>query len=212
MKLLLNISSFSILIPVFLGIFFFRRLAKDLKVFLLYLVFSLLVEIINFYLSLKDISNIWVFHFYTLAEYSLLVWVFSFWQKRTELRRILRTSVIGFALIWLTAKLFIEDLSSFDSFTASLEGILLVGISAYTLYELSKDEASIIYKVPRFWIASAILIYFTGNMMILAFGNTIITEMEKAWTIQWIVNILTNLCYTGGFLCLQRRRKSFGLS
>jgi hypothetical protein len=200
-------SALSSLVPLGAGLYFFRRLDIEMKILTIFFSFALIVEIIGFYLSFNRISYIWLIHLYTLLEYSLLMLIFSYWQKDNVLRRNLRLSIGFFAFIWIGAKMFMENLSYWDNYTASLESVLLVGVSAYTLFELSKENRTSLYKEPRFWVCGAVLVYFTGNLMVFALINIITID----WPIHSLLNIVANLFYTGGFLCSRHRLNYGGL-
>lgn len=184
----------------------FRRLGPDIKILLAYIGLLGLVDVLGLYLAFNRISNIWLFHLFTPLEYGFLVMVFSCWQKRSLLRLLLRLSIPLFALICIVSKLFVENLVSFDSFTSSLESWALILISIYTLLGLHRDKSFPILGMPRFWIASAVLIYFSGNLPIFAFAN-----MAAVWTINHILNILSNILFAGGFLCYHLRYRLYGV-
>lgn len=145
-------------------------------------------------------SNLWVFHVFTLLEYSLLVLVFSYWQKTDILRKALRLSIPVFALIWILAKFYVEDLTSFDNFTSSLENAVIIGVSGYALLELGKEDLNSLSREPRFWVSSGVLIYFAGNLILFAISSVIMM-----WWTHNVLRIIYNLCQAGGFLCLRRR-------
>jgi len=155
-----------------------------------------LVDTFGLYLAANRINNIWLFHLFTPLEYGFLVMVFSYWQKESLLRLVLRLSIPLFALICLLNKLYLEDLSRFDNFTTTLDGSALILISVYTLFGLYRDNSGPISRDPRFWITVAVLIYFSANLPLFAFANII-----ALWSIHHILNIASNILFTGGFLC-----------
>jgi hypothetical protein len=171
-----------------------------MRILLVFFAVSLLIEVIVDLLALYKINNLWLFHISTLLEYTLLILVFSYWQKKDILKLSLRLSIPLFLLIWFAAKLFLESFNQFDNFTSSMAGVILVVVSSYTLYDLSKENSVSLSRDPRFWVGSAVLIYYTGNLMLFALSNII-----TIWAIHSILNIIANLIYSGGFLCLRRR-------
>lgn len=167
---------------------------------MVYFVLLGLVDVSSLYLALNRINNIWLFHLFTPLEYGILVMVFSYWQKEPLLRLVLRLSIPLFVLICLVNKLFLENLVSFDNFTVSLESSALIMISVFTLFSLYRDNSGLISKDPRFWITVAVLIYFAGNLPTFAFANII-----ALWSIHSILNITSNILFSGGFLCYRLR-------
>ena len=180
-----------------------------MKLLLLLFCVGLLIDALGYYLYsyTKFRNTLWLFHVYTLIEYSLLILVFSFMQKNIKLKRIFRLSIPVFFVLWIGAKLFCEDFSQTDSYSSSLECLLLVAASFGTLYTLGKQYFENIFRDPQFWVGSGVLIYFSGNLLAFALSNTSLN-----WSFHHsLMTIISNLFYTGGFLCLHPRRNYGGL-
>jgi len=196
-------------VPFIVGLNLYNKLDTGMKFLLLLFGIGLLIDAFGYYLYFftKIQNNIWLYHFYTLIEYSLLIAAFSYWQKDFKLKRMFRISIPGFAVLWIGAKLFCENFSLPDNYTASLECVLLVAVSFSTLYALSKEHLDNIFRDPRFWVGSAVLVYFSGNLLTFALSNII-----GNWSFHHqLMNITANLLYTGGFLCLRPRLNYGGL-
>ena len=180
-----------------------------MKILLVLVSLSLLFGILLYPIHAIWGSNLYVFHFFTLLEYSLLTFIFSKWQKIEWFKKALRISILIFAVIWILSKLWIEDFSSTDNYTSSIANTLLVGISAYTMLSLLQDNIETLFMEHRFWISSGVLIYYGGSLFTIALSNALqsITKTEATvmWGIHNVLFIAANLCYTGGFLSLRRR-------
>ncbi len=194
------ISGGTATLPMVAGLYIFRKLKLEMRILSLFFVLLVLVEAYCFYQAYNYGNTMWVFRFYTPAEYSFLVLVFSFWQKRAFLRRMLLYSIPLFVLIFLGSESFLATSNNFDNFTASLESVLLVAISAFTLLGINQEDKGNILGDPRFWVGTAVLIYFAGNLMIFGLSK----EITFWWTHNSL-NISANLLFSGGFLCLLRR-------
>ena len=197
------------IIVVVVGGFRVRALSFELKLLLLFLGIVVINNIILIYWAYLKINNIWLFHFYTLLEYSFLAYILSSWQKTPMFRYGIRWSIGAFAIFWIIAKFTFEPVVSYDAFTATISRFLLIGFASLSLYELSKSTREKFYLESRFWISGAILIYSAGSILWLALSNVINSwpesQMMAAWTIHWILDILTNILYLGGFLCPYRK-------
>lgn len=66
-----------------------------------------------------------------------------------KLERIFHLSIPGFAVLWIGAKFFFEDFNRPGNYTASLECLLLVGVSFRTLYVVNKEQVKTIFQEPR---------------------------------------------------------------
>ncbi len=194
------ISALSSTLPLAAGIYGFRRFNSELKILVAFFALVVLVEAYCLYQAYNFGNTMWIFRFYTPVEYSFLVLVFSFWQKRAFLRKMLLYSIPLFVLICLGSESFLETSNNFNNFTASLESVLLVAISAFTLLGINQEDKGNILRDPRLWVGTAVLVYFAGNVMVFALSK----ELTFWWTHN-ILNILANLLFSGGFLCLLRR-------
>ena len=203
------LSIVSGLTPFILGLILFRKLNTALKLLLLLFGIGLLFDAFGYYLYFftRFRSNVLLFHFYTLLECSLFIFIFSFWQNDLKLNRVLRILIPGFAFLWIGSKFFFASFDQHDKYTTSLECGLLVGISFRTLYAVNQERLKTIFQEPRLWISAAVLIYFSANLLTFAVGNIIVN-----WGFHHsVVNIISNLLYAGGFLCLHPRLNYGGL-
>ena len=200
MPLVAHLAALSQIAPVIAGFFSYYSCTKEMRILFLYLIISILVDIVSLLLALADINNMVLFHVYTLLEYSFLIIVFSCWQKNNALAKALRISIPVFVLISMGAKIFLEDPLRYDNFSSSFESSILATVSAYTLLKLVGENLESLFTMPRFWVSLAVLIYFTGNLFTFALGSVIFT-----WTVQHTLGIIANLCYAGGFLSQRRR-------
>ncbi len=203
------VAIISCIIPFIVGLYLYFKLDTAMKFLLLLFGIGLLVDALGYYLYsyTKFRDTLWLFHLYTLMEYSLLILIFSYMQKNIKLKRIFLVSIPGFVVLWISAKLFFEDFSQSDSYTSSFACVLLVAVSFSTLYALGKEYFDNIFRDPRFWVGSAVLIYFSGNLLTFALGNIIIDLSFH----HSLMSLISNLFYTGGFLCLHPRLNYGGL-
>jgi len=186
------------------GILRFSLLRTEMKILLVFFIFFLAVNILSLFFSIKLGNNLWFYHFGTLIEFCAFVFVFSFWQPTKRSRLLLRLLIVGFFVFWLLAKVFIEDFRHFDSFTSSFRGALLVMIALYIVNALFLQEWQKPGKDFRFWVLSAVLIYFTADVVFIALSNLIINlpqfDVVRLWSIHWLIGILANMLYLVAFL------------
>ncbi len=202
------LSLLASILAVGVGLIRLKKLPLALRLLVLFLAVVLVNNIIVLYWAFLNINNMWLFHFFTLVEYTSLSWILSYWQPRSFFQKGIRWSILIFACIWLLAKFTFENMDSYDSVTATISHLLLIGYAALTLFELGQTAGEKFIFDARFWVSGAVLIYSTGSILWLALGNVIITwpepQMMIAWTIHWILDIFTNILYMGGFLCSYR--------
>jgi hypothetical protein len=174
----------------------YRRIKIEMRLLISLFILAVVVDTYSIYQATNGISNTWLLHIYTPIEYGILVMVFSFWQKNALAKKILRLSIPVFVVIFMANKLLLENFHYFDHITSSIEGIALIAISAFTLIYLPWQNPVPIHRSPRFWVASAVIIYFSGT--ILTFS---LSALFVIWYIPTVLNLVANIVYTGGFLC-----------
>ena len=204
-----QLSFGSTLVVILVGFYTFKQLGKESKIFLLYLVISLLTSIATVYLALNNMRNLWVSHLYTPIQFGLLMWVFSSWQEKPNVKRLFQLLIPAFILVWAIAAIFLEHTNEFNTFSRPTESILLIIASGYTLFQVNKEKVESLFRQPSFWVGSGTLIYFTGMVILFTITNVLLRSSEEilrtAWIVNWILNVITNLFYAGAFLCQKSR-------
>lgn len=194
------ISAFSGLIPLILGLSRFARMRTEMKILVFYFLSASLVDTILILQAYNAKYNLWLIRYFTPLEYSLFALVFSYWQVRWRDRFLVYASIAGLVAYFFFSETFLNRHGSFDSYTASLEGLVLIGVSSYTLINLKTKSLDNLTGDYRFWICSAVLIYFSGNLLLFSWSS-----MIAPWWIHNLLNIAANLLFAKGILCLKRR-------
>jgi hypothetical protein len=77
------------------------------------------------------------------------------------------------------------------------------------LLTIDRLEGTSVLDLPAFWVSAAAIIYFGGTIVFSSLSAPLLKvsleTMRLAWSTQSIANILANLLYAGGFLCLRRK-------
>jgi hypothetical protein len=200
-----TLSQLSSFAPFLGGLFKFKHLKRDTKILFAFFTVALITEAIVKILAYNKINNLWLFHVFTIVEYSFWVIVFSFWQKEHNVKKILKVSILIFAIIWLVNLIFsIERFSEYNNVSRSIESILLTAIALFTIYNSYLESYVELYKNYIFCFSIGVLIYFSGNFLFFSLGSSIVNGIDVG-TIHSILNISANLCYLRGFLCLPSR-------
>jgi hypothetical protein len=185
-----------------------------MKILVSYFAVAFFFELLGLYLINKGFNNLWMTHVYSIIEYTLLIIVFSCWQKNQMFRKILQWSIPVFAIMGITNMIRLQDLHHVNSYGLTVEGMILVGVSAYTLFELNREGAGSLLREPRFLIGTGVLLYFTSTVIFFALSNVLLSFPRQTallvWSLHNMVNILANFVYAGGILCQYPAQKSGG--
>lgn len=199
------VSVLSQIVVLAAGLYARYSLAREMKILILYFGVALLADVAGISLSMKGINNLWLFHFFAIFEFGFLIYIFSIWQRNLFLKKILKFSIPLFAVMGIIVTLVLENIQQFNSFSQPVASLALVGVAAYTLFELNKESFNSVFRQPRFWIGAGVMLYFSGTLVLFSLGNVLL-DASAQWAktifiLSVIMNIVANLLYTGGFLC-----------
>jgi len=202
------VSSLSSLLPFIAALFCFRWLNRDLKIFFVLFVVAVSVDLSTLYIRIfTNEINVWLFHIYTLIEFTILITLFIRWQSNRLVKKVMTANLPFFVIVWILCKIHLESWTQLDNFTVSIESVLLIGASTITLYQLNSENNVISFTDYRFLISTGVLIYFGCNLFIFGVGNLI-----DVWPIHSAINILCNILYFAVFICRHPKLRFSGFS
>jgi len=107
----------SSLLPFGVGVSRRGNMTVPLRLFLIYMLMGIVVEIVSYILANQKISNLWLMQCYHLGAYSLLIVIIGYWVRGILLSRILRWGLIVYILTWGFAKFSFEPFTGPDQYT-----------------------------------------------------------------------------------------------
>lgn len=204
-----KIRLLSPLIPIiFFGIFCRKRISKELWVFFIYCLASLLVDLFlatSFWASEHRFS---IWNFFDVFEIVILSYFFYLIIHQ----RVIRLIIILLAILYITFYFFYSksDNDQYHS-TIGVVGsiIILIFTLFYIMYIMKPTLEPISILTPAFLISIALLISVSSTLFLNIIANKLtIIEMEKYWNISNYSNILTNLIYSFAFFLFYYQQKS----
>ncbi len=188
-------AQMSVYIPLAIAVFRFRYLDRIKWILLVLLVISVGVAVIARYLWTLQENNLHLLHFYTVAEFCGWSMIYYFLYDTILMKRLILFLGIGFVIFAILNSLFLQDLTTFNSNSRSLESILLVLLSIGYYFKIFKEK-KIIYleRSDRFWLNAASLIYFSGSFLLFGFSNLLLQsnsyEIKEIWVIHGVFLIV----------------------
>lgn len=198
------ISSYTVAIPLALGVMSISKLDQGLKYFLSLLVLILITETSAFAMGAFNIRNLDVYNIFTGIEYAFFVLMFTSWWGSRTIKRLLMGSIPFFIITWIVTNYAFEVTpTEFNTVFLSVESVLFVILAVITLLREMQDSSRLLVDNPVFWIASGVLIYFAGNLFVFTLMDTLIRETdirpESVYLIHTILNITKNILFSIGF-------------
>ncbi len=202
--ILLDVSGIFGILPIILGLINLKYI-KSYVVPLFILVFiSLSVEMISWGFSQFSQNNLYIFHLFTVIEFTLITLFYILYFKK-YFKPIVFLILIPVFLIIAITEYTIKGAGCMNNITTSIESILFVSFSLFLYYYvMTKSLIENLFSSSVFWLNSAILIYFSGNLLLFIFSSYLAETEQENYFILWATihsffNITFNLLLSLGF-------------
>lgn len=173
------------------------------------LIISGACEIISLLLTYAGIDNLFVGNIYRVLEFVFLAWVY---YLALELKnRNTFFAVIIFLIVCLLANLFFfQGLLNSNSISKTIVSLSGIVFSLLFFYKITKELVIVnLTSLPMFWINSAVLFYFSGNLFLFMFDSYILTHLqevsEQYWLLHNLLNIIKNILLAIGLWQVQEK-------
>lgn len=203
-----------VFIPVIYGMIRFRTFSLDLRIFYVYLFLVMLEWSVATIYAFMGKNNHFLLNIFLMIELALPLWVFSLWQKNARIQFIIRITIIVFVFILIAEIFVLNDINNFTKYSGPLENVILIIVSALTLYEINKNTEVILTDQPRFWISSGILLYSSGALVLTNLSQWLLRNnpdlLRNALIIESAASSVAYIFYFMGFRCHYKMQKSGG--
>lgn len=203
-------SMFSIVLPIAGGLYSYRNHTAGFRLLFLAFVISALSDQVNSCLAQGGHNNHWVFNIYCLCEGTLFIYVMATWLKKNKEDNILRTSITaGFILLWMLTTFYKGSITEYNSIASLTEGVMLMVLSSWLLYNLSNSTKTNILTHPKFYMASGTLLYFASSFVIFGTLDYLIDSGNgiafRLYAIHSFFGIIANMAYFAGYILKSHR-------
>lgn len=188
-----------------LSVFFQKGTPIHLKLFPLFLLATIVIEVTGIALWRQGKSNILLYNLFGVISVMFYLYFIRNIIHNTRVKRLISITIIIYPLLTFINVEFIQ-VNAFHSITYSLGCLLIVSACVFYFYELFQLKRSInLLREPSFWICSALLFFFTCTLPFIGMTNflfkvsTVIAQNLGA--ILAIINFLLYSLFTIAFLC-----------
>lgn len=198
------LSAAATFMPLLILFFRFRWIKKMFPELIVMVCVANLADLYNGVNFSFGFNNYFIFHIYTVLEF--FIWSYFYFKifRRFVHPIVFYLVLVGFLIVaYMEAR--IKGWDSMDSFSISTESIILIICSGSLYYYVLKN---LIYenllKTPIFWINTAVLCYFSGNLFLFAFSNYIMSQDPLVHNFLWATihtffNVTYNILLSIGF-------------
>lgn len=196
-----------------LTVYFINKPAElYLRIFPPFLLASIIIELLGYYLASISKSNVFLYNFFSVMEFCFYFYVISLIIANVRMKKIVRIAIILYALAATINILFIQGMKMIHTITYSIGCLLVVIFCIYYFLELFRLPRSVkLHSNPAFWICSGLLFYYCCGFPLYGLFNYLMKISDlfvrNFYTIITILNIFLYSLFTIGFLCRIKIRK-----
>ena len=180
------------------------------KYIFLYLLIQLILNSVCSILAAEKVNNILLYQTNCLTSLVLLTLFFN--EVIPAFKKHKWFKILSWSLVTLlTAYMFFEKKSSFNSHSFSYTGLIIVMYSLLYFYnKIAHPSLTKITKEPVFWFVTGFFIYYSATFMIfVSYG--VLTEEQKIdvnllWRLHNIIFFIMCVYISVGYLCITSRK------
>ncbi len=198
-----TISIFSPLIPLILFLIFCtnKKTKIELWVIFFYILETFILDLVQRLTRWGRANHFEIFGVLEIVEFIVFVYFFYLAIGSRAIKKwMLIASVLILALLVITFAN--SEKTNFNSITASVESIAIIGLSIIFLFEqINKPPDFSIYGSANFWVVLSILIYMSSTLFLFIIANNLSDEeISKYWIINNISNTVSSITFGIAFL------------
>ncbi len=205
------VLSFTIIIPVVVSWWRFKKIPPVYHPFIFCLWLGLLNEVLSYVLSRVIHSNAVNSNLYVLAESLLLLWQFHRWQLFGKWPPLATITACAFIAVWLVENFITGHITAFSSWFRILYSFVIVLMSIVVLNGLLLREKRGLLTHPVFWICAAFCLYYTYNVLVETFWVYGLNRGKEfrmnVYAIKLVINVISNLIFTAAILWIPTKQR-----
>jgi hypothetical protein len=184
-----------------------------LRVFPIYLIVTMLVELITYRLGAQGKRTIIIYNLFSVFEFMFYFFVLMNIITNKKVRKGIKFIMFFYPILAILNFIFLQKANSFHTMSYTLGCILVIALCIIYFIEIFQNpQATSILKLPAFWVCTAIMFSYCCTFPFFSMLNffetvpkIIFNNLRRIFS---IVNILSYTLFTIAFLCRIRIRRS----
>lgn len=181
----------------------YKTLKAELKVFSFFLFLSGIIQLVSLILWFNRQNNLPLLHVYVAAGFVCLAWFYRIMLSDFINSRIIWTIALVFLGFTICNSLFIQKISTFNSYALTVECILVVtlSLSTYLLF-LNLAAAGNSKENTRSlgWINTGLFIYYSSTLIIFYSGHVLMDRFplflnRYTWVLHSFFSVIMYICF-----------------
>lgn len=207
-KVFACISSLSILIPLFIGLYFYKSLrSKTSKAFLFFIILTAITEVFSLILGFNLLNNLWLGNIYTFIPVIVfqLILYYEVNFKSNFIRYLVNIILI---CSYVYGIINLKNIYVFNSINSVVFSFLTIVICVCLLIKVI-NEINIFQNSFLFWISAGMLVYSSITLLLYGLFYSLSTSNDKLlflYTIpQTIINLSINIIFAKSLYGVSRK-------
>ena len=178
LRILQNLNYLSEILPLFFCLLFFKKInSKEIKVFFVYKIITVLLLTFSVIINYKYLNIVYsniVVSIWVVWEFVLLSIMYFYIIKSLLVKKLIVFSIFLFVPYWIYnfSKINLREFH-FDFLTGAIESFFFIIVIIYYFYEIMQyNFTTPLFKLPNFWASVAFLLFFSGIFFLLLYSKT----------------------------------------
>jgi len=187
-------STFSVALPLSIGLWKFNKADKAVKAFIFFLMIGFATDLAGwyFYLSQDETSNLYLRHVHDFIESVFLFWFLGLVSQNQFIKRFFLWSIVVLVPCWAIRFFSLDAMAIYRS---TFQVFVAFG-ACFSLIQMVETKREVAEQLV-FWLLLGVFFYCFGTFF---FMGILISKLGKIWYAHNIINILSNLIFFIGFL------------
>lgn len=189
-----HFSEFFNWVSLVLALIFFARFSKSNKWLSVYLVILPFLVLWMNHEAYQHNNNMYLKHALSHFEISIFSIYYYFLFEKYFFKRIVFVLFIAYVLFAFFDTLFFEQITVYPANIGFVYSLIIILYSLLFFFEIyEKGEVLYIERHPHFWINSALILYYSGTLLLGLFSNYLMYRIpkEKFIYLERIFSIMT---------------------
>ncbi|WP_046757244.1 hypothetical protein [Kordia jejudonensis] len=207
-----EIAQLSLALPILVMIFRFKRFTKLFWTLAILLIVAAIISYSAYLIYLEKENNMYLLHMYTVLEYAL--WSVFYYQlfENKVVKKVIVSMLIIFVIFSVTNTIYWQSLTTFNSYSRSVEGAFLLCFAIAWFYKVFVDRTIVRLEThPVFWINAGVLVYFSGSFLLFISNNFLVhisrQHFFEAWTLHGLFLIIHYLFIAIGIWLIKHKKE-----
>lgn len=193
-------------------LYFQRGVPRYLRLFPIFLLMTLSVELTAFVLAKQQIGTVFLFKIFITIEFEFYLYTVYHIIRGEKVKKFIIYALIIYPIVAII-NISLVDKNAFSSVSYSVGCLLTVTVCIYYFFELFRLPKAInLLREPAFWICTGLLFYYSCSFPLFGLFNFLFTAsniiLKNVGLILLVMNILLYSLFTIAFLCRMNFQKA----